>query len=340
MLFIKEQEQLIRLTSAEIAPLWAQYISESASICILTYFLEKAEDREIKPVIEHALDLSKSHIQKLTSFFTDENYAVPYGFKVEEDVNISAPRLYSDSFVLQFIYQMARGGLTTFSAAVSVSVRADITEYFIECLSETTQLYKMSKDLLLSMGMFIRSPYLPNMSEIEFVEKQEFMWGIIREKRPLNATEITNLYADFQRNALGSAVLTGFAQSAQEKDVKKFFIRGIEIAEKQLKLFGNKLEESNLSVPSLWTPEVTNSTVNTFSDKLMMFFTTTFTALSIGYYGIGIATSPRLDLGELYNRLSAEIQLYAEDGANIMIKNKWMEQPPMAIDRDGLLKIE
>ncbi|MEH7181272.1 DUF3231 family protein [Neobacillus vireti] len=332
-----EQEKQIRLTSAEIAPLWAQYMNDSASACILSYFLEKAEDQEIKPVIEHGLELTKSHIQKTTSFFTDEKYAIPQGFKIEEDVVLTAPRLYSDSIVLQFIYQMARGGLTTYSAAVSLAVRADLTEYFIECLSETMQLYKMSKDLLLSKGLFNRSPYLPNMTEVELVKKQEFMWDIIRDKRPLNAPEIANLYADYQRNAQGSAILTGFAQVAQAKEVKKYFIRGIEIAQKQLKLFGGKLEESKLPVPTTWTSEVTESTANTFSDKLMMFFTTTLTSLSIGYYGIGIATSPRIDLGVLYNRLSAEVQLFAEDGANIMIKNKWLEQPPMASDRDDLI---
>jgi hypothetical protein len=51
-------KERIRLTSAEIAPLWAQYMNDSANICIITYLLEKAEDQEIKPVIEHALNLS------------------------------------------------------------------------------------------------------------------------------------------------------------------------------------------------------------------------------------------------------------------------------------------
>ena len=194
----------------------------------------------------------------------------------------------------------------------------------------------MSKDLLLSKGLFTRSPYLPNMTEVEFVKKQEFLWDILRDKRPLNASEIGNLYADFQRNALGAAVVTGFAQVAQSKDVKNYFIRGIEISQKHLKLFAHKLEESNLPIPTLWTSDVTASTTNTFSDKLMAFFTTTLISFSIGYYGIGIASSPRIDLGVLYNRLSAEIQLFAEDGANIMIQNKWLEQPPMAADRDEL----
>ena len=80
-----ENGKQIRITSAEIAQLWAQYLNDSGSICILTFFLEKAEDAEIKPVIEYALDLSKKHIETLTSIFTEEKYAIPHGFKIEED---------------------------------------------------------------------------------------------------------------------------------------------------------------------------------------------------------------------------------------------------------------
>lgn len=58
----------------------------------------------------------------------------------------------------------------------------------------------------------------------------------------------------------------------------------------------------------------------------------------MGYYGTAIAESPRVDLGAMYNRLTLETQKYAEDGSNIMIKNGWLEQPPMAPDRKELAK--
>lgn len=333
-----EQEKKIGLTSTEIAQLWAQYNGNSGSICMLTYFLQKAEDAEIKPVIAHALELSQAHIQKLTSIFTEEKNKVPHGFKVEEDVDLTAPRLFSDTYVLNYIHQMAMIGLTTYAASLSASVRADITDYYMECLSETMQLYKMSKDLLLSKGLYIRSTYLQNLEQVEFVEKQGFLWDIFGEKRPLVASEVANLYANIQRNVLGAATLTGYSQVAQEKHVIQFLIRGIEIAKKHIKLFGGKLEESNLPVSTNLASEMTNSTSFTFSDKLMMFYTSALIALSVGYYGTGIAQSPRVDIGIMYNRLSLEIQLYSEDGANIMIKNKWLEQPPMASDRDELAK--
>nr|WP_269671168.1 DUF3231 family protein [Metabacillus litoralis] len=89
-----------------------------------------------------------------------------------------------------------------------------------------------------------------------------------------------------------------------------------------------------------WDAEVTTSTSHTFSDRLMMYFTSGLIAMSVGYYGTGASQSPRGDIPSMYNRLSLEIQLYAEDGANIMIINGWLEQPPMAADRDELIRGE
>ncbi|MCM3586929.1 DUF3231 family protein [Mesobacillus maritimus] len=333
-----DQGHQIRLTAGEVTQLWAQYMNDSGSVCMLTYFAEKAEDEDIKPLIEYALKISQNHIEKLTSIFKEEKFAIPYGFKVEEDVNLQAPRLYSDSYALTFVHQMAMIGLTNYAAAVSASVREDISDYYMECLSETMELFKKAKQVLLQKGLMIRAPYIPNLAEIEFVKKQSFVWDIFGNKRPLIAAEISNLFSNLQRNALGAATLTGFAQVAQSKEVTDFFIKGIEIAKKHVRIFSTKLEESNLPSPTTWSSEVTDSTAKTFSDKLMLFFTSGMISLSVGYYGTAVAQSPRVDIGIMYNRLSAEVQLYSEDGANLMIKNGWLEQPPMAPDRDELAR--
>jgi hypothetical protein len=328
----------IRLTAGEISQLWAQYVNDSSNVCVLSYFLEKAEDDEIKPIIEFSLELSRLHIEKITALFTEEKNEIPHGFSITEDVDVNAPRLYSDSFVLQYIHQMAKAGLTIYAGSVAASARQDITEYYKDCLTETMKLYTKAKDLLLSKGLYVRSPNFPKIETVEYVKKQWFMLDVFGEKRPLIAQEADNLYQNFQRNALGVAVLTGLAQVAQKKEVKEFFIKGIEIGNKHAEIFGGKLVESQLPAPMTWDSEVTNSTSYTFSDKLMMFLTSGLNALSIGYYGQGVAQSPRGDLSSIYNRLSLEVQLYTEDGSNIMIKNEWLEQPPIATDRDELIR--
>lgn len=331
-----EQGEKSRLTSGEITQLINQYMEDSVNVCTLSYFLEKAEDTEIKPVIEHALKLSQAHLKRIRTILTENKHKVPYGFKLEEDVDVTAPKLYADSFALTFVHQMSTIGLTMYGAALSYAVRSDITAHFKESLSETMELYEMAKDLLLSKGLYIRPPYLPHQEEVEFVKKQGFMWDVFGEKRPLIGTEIINLYANIQRNALGTALLTGFSQVAQSKEIRKFLLRGIEIGKKHARVFSEKLEDSNLPAPMTWDADITESTTYTFSDKLIMVCTASLISLSIGFYGTGISQSPRADLGAMYNRLSLEIQKFSEDGTNIMIKNKWLEQPPMAPDRKGL----
>ncbi|WLD94001.1 DUF3231 family protein [Alkalihalobacillus sp. AL-G] len=328
----------LKLTSAEITNIWTAYMNDTAALCQLQYFIEKVEDQEIKPVIQYAIELSETHIKKLHKIFNNEDYPVPYGFKLEEDVDTTAPRLYSDSFVLNYLDQMGKVGLNSYSMCLSFSVREDIYDYFSECLAESDKLLKKANDVLLSKGLYIRSPYLPIPSHIDFVKKQKFMNGYLGERRPLAGPEITNLYANFQRNALGAATLIGFTQVAKGKDVRKFLVRGKEIASKHCEVFSSILREDDITVPMSWDTEVTDSTTYTFSDKIMMFYTTSLISLSVAYYGASMSMSPRRDIGTQYTRMNQEILLFAEDGANIMIKNGWLEEPPRALDRNELAK--
>lgn len=330
--------KVIKLTSAEIASIWTAYMNDSGLICQFQYFLAKAEDKEIRPLIQQALDLAQGNITALTEIFNKEKYPIPYGLKLDEDVDVSAPRLYSDTYVLNYLHQAAQIALQAYSISLSLVVRADVYSFFNECISQLTTFLRRVKELLLSKGLYIRSPYLPTPDNIDFVKSQSFLTGYFGERRPLICMEISNLYANFQRNALGVATLIGFSQVAKSKEVRQFLIRGKEIASKHCEVFGSIMREDDLPVPMLFDTEVTDSTTYTFSDKLMMFYTTALIALSLGYYGASIGGSPRRDLGVQYGRLSLEILKYAEDGANIMIKNGWLEEPPKALDRDELAK--
>jgi hypothetical protein len=221
-----EQEKQIRLTSAEVSQLWITYMYDSASIPVIAYFLEKVEDKEIKPVLEYALQLAQNHVHKIAEIFKEEGYPIPYGFKIEEDVDLTAPRLFSDSYFLNFIHVMSKSGLNSHSISLSTAVRKDITVFFRECVTETMNLYEMSKDVLLSKGLYIRSPYLPKPDKVDFVKEQSFLTGFFGEKRPLTAPEITALYSNLQRNALGLATMMGFSQVSRDKEVTQFLMRG------------------------------------------------------------------------------------------------------------------
>ncbi|WP_085520945.1 DUF3231 family protein [Tuberibacillus sp. Marseille-P3662] len=333
-----EPEKNVKLTSVEITELWTAYMNDTALTCQFQQFLAKVEDEEIRPLIQQALDLAQGNIKTLTEIFNKEDYPIPYGFKMDEDVNVTAPRLFSDTYVLNYLHQGAQITLQAYSISLSLAVRADVYSYFNECISQLTDFLREVKEVLLTKGLYMRSPYLPTPETYDFVKSQSFLTGYFGEKRPLTGTEIANLYANFQRNALGVATMIGYSQVAKSKEVRKFLVRGKELAQKHCEVFGSIMREDDIPVPMTFDTEVTDSTTYTFSDKLMMFYCTSLIALSVGYYGSSMAMSPRRDLGVQYSRLVAEILKYADDGAKLMIKHGWMEEPPRALDRDELAK--
>lgn len=129
------------LSSAEISQIWTTYQEDTASICMLISFVKTIEDPEIAALLQHALELYESHIPKLTNFFTGESWPVPLGF-TEADINLSAPRLYTDGFMLYYLQMMGILGMNAYSIAIGTAVRSDIHDYYSECMAETVDLHK------------------------------------------------------------------------------------------------------------------------------------------------------------------------------------------------------
>lgn len=112
--------------------------------------------------------------------------------------------------------------------------------------------------------------------------------------------------------------------------------RNKEIAAKHETVFREILIEDGVPLPSSWDSTMSQSIDPPFSDKLMMFHTSSITAISVAGYGAAMGASLRKDLGGHYTRLVAEILQYANDGVKLMIKNSWLEQPPQNVDREAL----
>ncbi|WP_353618635.1 DUF3231 family protein [Bacillus sp. ISL-37] len=327
----------IQLTSAELAALHQNYLGDTMSMFVFGHFLETVEDSEIKTVVEHALDISRQHVEGIKETFVKENIPIPIGF-TDQDVNKRAPRLFSDPFYLYYIKHMARGGLAIYGFIQPHMFRDDILSFYTKCLQSTIELNNEATDLLKKKGLSVRPAYIPYPDKNEFIHKQSFLSGFMGDKRPLTGMEITHLFGNIQTNKLGEALATGFSQVAQSKKVTKYFLRGKEIAEKHIKVFSEYLRVENLPVPMTWDHEVSKSQEAPFSDKLMMFHFGIMNFSGSGNYGMSVAASQRKDIAAIYARLNAEILLYAEDGANIMIDEGWLEQPPLAADRNDLAK--
>ncbi|GAA3332680.1 hypothetical protein GCM10020331_093800 [Ectobacillus funiculus] len=59
-----------KLTSAEIAALWTQYVNETAGICFHKHMMEHIEDKDIQDVFfEYAMSLSSKHVEEIKVFF-------------------------------------------------------------------------------------------------------------------------------------------------------------------------------------------------------------------------------------------------------------------------------
>ncbi|MEH7444211.1 DUF3231 family protein [Bacillus sp. JJ1122] len=332
-----ENKSKIRLTSAEISMLWTQFINDTASICMIQHFLEKVEDEEVRPILEFALNASKKNISFLTEFFKMEKFPVPVGF-TEQDVHSDAPKLFSDTFVLMYLRNMSVLGMAAGSVSLGFVTRPDVVDFFKNVSQTAIGLQDLTRSLMLKQGTYIKSPYVTLPDKVDFVQRQKFLAGLLGDVRPLTVHEITMLFNNIQTNAIGKTIIIGFAQTAQKKEVKQYLMRGKQIAQKHIDLFSDKLKKEDLPAPMIWDSALSDSTKAVFSDKLMMFHVASMNAAGLGNYGTSMAGSPRRDLALLYASLIPEVALYAEDGANLMIKNSWMEEPPQTDDRNQLIK--
>ncbi|MGB8953754.1 MAG: DUF3231 family protein, partial [Tumebacillaceae bacterium] len=286
----------------------------------------------------YALSLSKEHMHRISGYFKEEDFLVPIGF-TDKDVVLSAPRLFSDSFFLQYVANMAKIGTTSNGMGVSMSARTDIRTFFTESSASAFELYNKASSLLLSKGLFIRAPYVPIPREVEFIHRERFLDGMIGKQRPVNVIEIAHLWSNAQMNLIGKALSMGFSQVAKNRKVRELLVRGRDISQKHIAVLNDQLVKENLPTTSSWDADVMDSTIAPFSDKLMLFHVASLCQTGLGNYGIASSQSMRRDLSLLYTRLSAEVATYADDMLEVMIHNKWAEQPPLAVDRDELAKV-
>jgi hypothetical protein len=326
-----------RMSSSELANLWAQYINDSLSRCMLRYFINTVQDKDIKKVLEFALELSEGHLQKIKEFLTEENYPIPKGF-TDEDVTLEAPPLFTDTYIIVFIHVMSIHGMTRYAGALSCSIRKDQRKYLKEVLSEASELYDLATEVLVAKGIISRPPVFNNEQEVQFIKKNNFLTGWFGGRRPISALEVSGTFLNLQKTIAKIVLELGFSQVAQCKEVRKFMERARSLCENHFNTLASMLKEDNLHIPRTFESEVTDSTSAPFSDKLMMFFVASLLSSAIGYYGEAMALCQRRDLAVNYAKMIADIGVLSEDAMNLLVEKEWMEQPPLATDHEKLAK--
>ena len=124
---------------------------------------------------------------------------------------------------------------------------------------------------------------------------------------------------------------------AQSLDMRRYFLRGIEIANKHIEIFTAILRREDIPTPMSCDAGVTTSSVAPFSDKLMLNHVAILSQVGLGAYGTYLAESMRKDLLANYVRLATEIGEYTADGATLLIDNNWMEEPPKVVNHGELI---
>lgn len=324
-----------KLTAAEIGTLWALYMYDSMEAVIMKYFLATAEDDAIRPVIAYSGDLSQVRLVKITDMFRREDIAVPVAFG-DGDVNLYAPRLFSDTFILDYLNERSGVAMGSHAFALFASSRSDIGQFLRAELDKSAKLKLMVHEAQQAKGVLVRAPVVPTDGKVDFAGTPGFFGSLLGENRRLNMPEITHLHLNIQANSAGRKLALAFSQTAESREVREYCRRGAEIAAKQMAVFSQVLTQDEIPVPGSWDAGVSDSTVAPFSDKLMMFHITVMSALGMTNYGLALGASTRIDLIVNYTRLMAEIMEYAGDGAKMMQKYGWLEEPPQAVDRREL----
>jgi hypothetical protein len=333
-LFSESTEKKL-LSAAEISALWHQHTGDTMAICVYKYFLTIVEDKKIKPVLQFALESSERHVSQISGFLNDAHFQLPLGF-TGSDVNLQAPRLFSDPFLLFYTYVMTIHGLTAYSLALSCCEREDLQDHFLECIVTAKKLFQKITVLARTQPKFSGLPSIPSPQGVEFIQTTGILSNLLGEKRPLDSSEISHLIFNSKKTGLVRTLSLAFSQVASNEDVRDFLLKNVKLAGQDADSFDQLLRQDDLVAPQRWDDEITDSRVSPFSDKLMMFHAAFLVNTALSYYGAAVGASLRSDIVLNYKHVANHALQAGAICYNIMVKYGWLEQQPQAIDRKSL----
>lgn len=322
----------VGLTSAEIGTLWGVYMNGTMTDVVNKYMVSIIEDVSIKAVFEDAIKTFAKQKQQIVSFMENEGFPEPIGF-TESDLFRNKPRLFTDMFCLNYLHVMTLHGLLGHVTSLGVSVRKDLRDFYDSCDNDAKKMYHSTIELLLEKGSFQRDPIFYPPKNPEFVSSEDFMDGYFGKGRKLAATEIISISFNLKKSIMAKTLSIAFSQVAQSKEVRKFLTKSEKTADDQIKTFTKIMQADNLPVPKSWETEVTTSADSPFSDKLMIYHIGFLFQAAQNYHGAGLASAMRVDLVTAYETTILKNLMVTKKWYDLMVQNKWLEQPPLAPNR-------
>ncbi|MFP7296682.1 DUF3231 family protein [Neobacillus niacini] len=320
--------EIVKLTSAEISALWATHINISVVICIMTHFLETCTDPDVLKVIEETKMMAEKHGGDIETLFSKEKIVIPEAFKAAKHVVPNTPKLFSDIFYIQSTLQICKFGLSSHTMGLTISAREDMRIFYKALMDDVSQLYNHVVNVMQEKGIFVRMPFMNYPNEVDFINKENFLTGWFGRRRTLLGIESTHLLINAIQNQMGIQLCTGFSQVCRDKELHEYFLRGNNLCRHILSSIHDVLAESGVPAAITWDHGVTDSTVAPFSDQLMLYIIGILSNLGMAAYGAGISTTMRRDISAMYANFLTKTGAFGEDGMNLMIERKWMEQPP------------
>ncbi|MCU9613123.1 DUF3231 family protein [Caldibacillus lycopersici] len=327
----------MKLTSSEIGTLWGEYVNGTMTDVVNKYMVSIIEDEQIKAIFEEAIQTFHKQKQQIVAFLENEEFPIPIGF-TESDLFKGKQRLFTDIFCLNYLHIMTLHGLLGHSTSLAVSVRKDLRDFYDACDNDAKRMYHQTVELLLEKGNFQRDPFFYPAKNPEYISTQDFIDGFFGKGRKLAATEIISISLNLKKSIMAKTLSIAFSQVAQTKEVRKFLIDSEKTADQQIKTFAKIMQADNLPVPKSWETEVTTSTDSPFSDKLMLYHMGFLYQAAQNYHGAGLASAMRTDLVTAYESTILKNIMITKKWFTLMVENKWLEQPPLAPNRNELAK--
>ncbi|MBE5100321.1 DUF3231 family protein [Priestia aryabhattai] len=327
------------ISSSEVGTLWLTYQEKTMILRILEYFIEKSDDQQAKNIMGGLWQELSYYVTKIKKIFQEQGIAIPVGFS-QEDVNLEAPKLYDNGFDIMFVRILKEISMGMYTLNMNMAYQDNVMEIYEGLTSTTQKIYRSSTLYLLEQGILTLPPKVTMPKSSEFIESKSYLNGFnpFNDKRALNDIELGYLHHGIETNNIGMQLITGFAQCAEDKEVKQYFVKGKELAKKQIKVFGDILLESDVQFSATSGSTVTTSKVAPFSQKLMMFCIYLLNGFGIVGSSFGTIFSLRKDVSMKTALIAKDIYFYADEGVKIMIKNGWLEEPPQMEDRPNLIK--
>ncbi|MCT2535450.1 DUF3231 family protein [Aquibacillus koreensis] len=319
----------VNLTASEIASIWQSYMSLTHCSCILKYSISIAEDMEVRNTLTKTLENMEHQTQKTKHLLEVEKIPVPVGFGIQ-DIDMNAPRLFSDSFSLLYFKNVARMMTSSYSLMYTMSSRKDIMDHFRVGTGEIMHVFELISNVLLDKGIYNRAPIIDSSKKVDFIENKDYVSGnnLFGDQRFLNAVEISHVFGNLEANVVGNTITKAFGQTADKKEVREFMEQAGNLSEKIISSLTKVLTSSQLPAPMPSETQIYSSTQPPFSDKFVMYQMSILTSAGVSDYATSVATSLRNDLKRFYSDVLQDTVKLGKKAETLMIKNSWLEQPP------------